>query len=91
MTVFEGGIRVPAVIKWPQHIPAGSVSEQMMSVMDVFPTLADASGVPMKNEKPLDGENFWPLKQQTKLHCRLKGDNLVEEVEITLQKLREMQ
>lgn len=73
MTVFEGGIRVPAVIKWPGNIPAGSVSEQLMSVMDVFPTLANASGVTMKNTKPLDGLNVWPLTEQTEFKAR-NGD-----------------
>ena len=61
MTVFEGGIRVPAVIRWPKGIEAGSASQQVLSVTDVFPTLSTAAGVAAKNSKPLDGVDAWPL------------------------------
>ena len=44
MTVFEGGLRVPAVIRWPERILPGSESHQILSVMDVYPTLASARG-----------------------------------------------
>ena len=57
---FEGGIRVPAVIRWPQRIAAGVRLEQMMTVMDVFPTLAAAAGIPTGADKKLDGMNLWP-------------------------------
>jgi arylsulfatase A-like enzyme len=61
MTVFEGGLRVPAAIRWPARIEAGSESHQLISVMDVFPTLAAAAGVESANRKPLDGRSVWPL------------------------------
>ncbi|MFP6662826.1 MAG: sulfatase-like hydrolase/transferase [Deltaproteobacteria bacterium] len=57
---FEGGIRVVSLLRWPAKLPAGSSFESIMSVMDVFPTLAAAAGVPMKTEKKLDGRNLWP-------------------------------
>jgi arylsulfatase A-like enzyme len=43
-TVFEGGFRVPAVIRWPGHVPAGKVENGLMSGLDWFPTLMAASG-----------------------------------------------
>jgi len=73
MTVFEGGIRVPAVILWPGQIPAGTESHQLISVADVFPTLASAAGIETKNLKPLDGKAVWPIAAGSKFEAR-KGD-----------------
>jgi arylsulfatase A-like enzyme len=57
-TTFEGGIRVPAVMRWPGVLKPG-VSSQVMTVLDVFPTLADAAGVGTRNKLPFDGRNLW--------------------------------
>jgi arylsulfatase B len=59
-SVFEGGIRVPAFIRWPGKLASGRVSQQVMTVLDVFPTLAEAAHVPVLSSKPLDGKNLWP-------------------------------
>ena len=56
---FEGGIRVVAALRWPGKVKAGSRFESVMSVMDVFPTLAGAAGVEMGNTFELDGRNLW--------------------------------
>lgn len=61
VTTWEGGIRVPAAMRWPGRLKAGSVSRQMMAVWDYFPTLAAAAGVPTGTTQPLDGKNLWPL------------------------------
>ena len=58
LETFEGGIRVNAIMRWPRSIPAGSETQQTISVMDVFPTLAAASGIEMHNEKKIDGMNI---------------------------------
>ena len=60
---FEGGIRVVSLLRWPAAIKPGTVSEQIMHVFDVFPTLAAAAGVEMQNKKQLDGEDMWPAIQ----------------------------
>ena len=57
---YDGGIRVPALIKWPGVIPAGIRIDQMITVMDLFPTLAAAAKVPVLSKFELDGLNFWP-------------------------------
>jgi arylsulfatase A-like enzyme len=57
---FEGGIRVVAALRWPGVIAAGSEMDQVMSVMDVFPTLAAAAGIETRNRRELDGRNMWP-------------------------------
>ncbi len=57
---FEGGIRVVATMRWPGKIPAGRKLESIMSVMDLFPTLAEATGVEAGNTRKLDGRSLWP-------------------------------
>jgi len=59
-TAFEGGLRVPAVIRWDGHLKAGTISKQVGYVVDVFPTLAGAAGVKPLNKLPFDGKNLWP-------------------------------
>lgn len=57
---FEGGIRVVSVIRWPERIPSGRKMDQIMTIMDVFPTLAEAAGIKTGNTKTLDGRSLWP-------------------------------
>jgi arylsulfatase A-like enzyme len=66
---FEGGIRVVSLIRWPGVIEANSRVESIISVMDVFPSLAAAAGVPIEGSRKLDGRNMWPAiadKKKTK-------------------------
>lgn len=44
--MYDGGIRVPMIVRWPGHIEAGSVSDAVWAFWDVLPTLADVAGVP---------------------------------------------
>ncbi len=55
---YEGGIRVVAAIRWPAILEAGSQYNSIMSMMDVFPTLAAAAGITPENIQPLDGKDF---------------------------------
>ena len=59
-STFEGGLRVPAVMRWPGRLPAGGVSPQLITVMDIFPTFCAAAGIAPRNRFPLDGRNLWP-------------------------------
>lgn len=52
--VFEGGIRVPALVRWPGEIPAGSVVDAPTAAEDVLPTLLEVAGLAHEG-KPLDG------------------------------------
>ena len=54
-TNWEGGWRVPAFIRWPGHIPAGSVANGLVSHQDMLPTLLAAAGEPEIKEKLLSG------------------------------------
>ncbi len=69
MTCFEGGQRVPAVIKWPGKIPAGSTCSAMALSMDLHPTLAHIAGAELKPAVSLDGTNIidlWTAKEGAK-------------------------
>jgi arylsulfatase A-like enzyme len=54
-TVFEGGFRVPAIIRWPGHVKPGSVENGIISGLDWLPTLAHAAGNPDITNQLLKG------------------------------------
>ena len=57
--LYEGGTRVVALANWPGHIPAGTVVDQPMQIVDMYPTLAAVAGASTAKTKPLDGMNMW--------------------------------
>ena len=59
--MYEGGIRVPAVIEWPARIPAPRVSDVNAVTSDILPTLAALIGRTVRADRPLDGINLLPL------------------------------
>jgi arylsulfatase len=56
-TGFEGGLRTPAMVRWPGKIPAGFVTDEIISVLDVYPTLANLVGERERipDDRPIDG------------------------------------
>ena len=73
-TCWEGGFRVPAVVRWPGKIPAGKVVNGIVSHMDWMPTLLAAAGVPDVKEKLLKG--YKAGKKKFKVH--LDGYNMLD-------------
>ena len=64
-SVYEGGLRVPAIIEWPQEIPTPRVTKYPAVVMDIFPTIADVVGLPEASFiQPQDGLSLRPLFKQ---------------------------
>ena len=63
-SIWEGGIRVPALLKWPGRIPAGRTSSQVGIVMDLTATILAATNSPVPPEARLEGMNLLPLLQQ---------------------------
>ena len=57
-TVLEGGFRVPAIIRWPGHVPAGKVENGVISGLDWFPTLLAAAGNPNIGEELKQGKKL---------------------------------
>ena len=60
-TVWEGGIRVPTIIRWPGRIPAGRVSGQVGITMDLTASILAATGTPVAAAARLDGINLVPV------------------------------
>jgi len=60
ITMFEGGLRVPMMIKWPSKITAGTVVDTPVAHIDVMPTLAAAAATQSKAAE-IDGVNLLPL------------------------------
>jgi arylsulfatase A-like enzyme len=59
-TMFEGGPRVPFIIRWPGRIPAGRVSSEIASTIDLLPTIAGWTGAPLP-KLPIDGLDLGPF------------------------------
>lgn len=59
-TIFEGGVRVPCVAKFPSRIPAGTVCSEPAMTIDLLPTIARLIGADLPDRK-IDGLNIWPL------------------------------
>jgi arylsulfatase A-like enzyme len=59
--LWEGGIRVPAIVRWPGVIPAGRSTDQPAITMDWTATILGASDTPSDPAYPLDGENLLPV------------------------------
>ena len=69
-SVYEGGIRVPCLLRWPGQLPAGSTSQQPTCAQDLYPTLAAAVGVELTESHRLDGKNVWPAIVAEKAEAR---------------------
>lgn len=60
-TYYEGGIRVPMFIRWPEVVEAGRTCDIPVSGVDLFPTFCEMLGVDLPKEQPLDGVSLLPL------------------------------
>ncbi|KAF7468194.1 N-acetylgalactosamine-6-sulfatase [Marmota monax] len=69
-TTFEGGMRVPAIAWWPGHIPAGQVSHQLGSIMDLFSTSLSLAGLKPPRDRAVDGLDLLPAILQGQLMDR---------------------
>ncbi len=59
-TTFEGGIREPTIVRWPGHVPAGTVCDEFAATIDVLPTFAKLIGAELPKHK-IDGLDIAPL------------------------------
>ena len=58
---YEGGVREPFIVYWKGHIPAGSVITDVMSNLDVLPTLAEWTNAALPSGRTLDGQSIVPV------------------------------
>jgi arylsulfatase A-like enzyme len=60
-TTWDGGHRVPCVVRWPGKVPAGSECSELCGTIDVLPTLAKLAGSDAPGDRIVDGRDIWPL------------------------------
>jgi arylsulfatase A-like enzyme len=60
-TTDEGGLRVPALMRWPAKIKPGLIIGEIAGAIDLLPTLAGLADVPLAVDRPLDGRDLSPL------------------------------
>ncbi|XP_016075264.1 PREDICTED: arylsulfatase E [Miniopterus natalensis] len=65
---WEGGIRVPGIVRWPRVLPAGQVIHEPTSLMDVFPTVVQLGGGKVPEDRVVDGRDLLPLLLGTARH-----------------------
>jgi arylsulfatase A-like enzyme len=60
-TTYEGGMRVPCVMRWPARIKPGQVCRQVAATVDLLPTFAGIVGAQIPADRPIDGLDITPL------------------------------
>ncbi|GMU20453.1 MAG: sulfatase [Phycisphaerae bacterium] len=65
-SLFDGGSHVPAIVRWPGHVPEKQTRDQLAIEMDVFPTVADVTGAKPPAGRTLDGRSWVPLFEDPK-------------------------
>jgi arylsulfatase A-like enzyme len=60
-SVFEGGMRVPCLMRWQGKIPPGRVSSELCATIDLLPTVARLAGGKLPAARVRDGKDIWPL------------------------------
>ena len=56
--MYEGGLRVPFMVRWPGKLPAGKQYDHRISTLDILPSCLQAAGIAMKGKQDLDGTSF---------------------------------
>lgn len=59
-TDFEGGIRVPCIMRWPDVIPPGSTNSQITGIIDLLPTFCELTGAAVPTDRTIDGRSLVP-------------------------------
>ncbi len=62
---YEGGIRVPLIVRWPGVVKPGTTCDVPVTSVDFFPTMMEIAGVPLPTDRPIDGQSIVPLLKQT--------------------------
>lgn len=63
--LYEGGVRVPWMVRWPGVVKPGTICDTPVITMDVFPTVLAAAGVAIGKEEKIDGLDIRPLLEQS--------------------------
>lgn len=57
--LYEGGIRVPLIVRWPGHVPEGAVNRSLVNSPDFYPTLLEMTGLDLLPSQHVDGTSVW--------------------------------
>ena len=61
-TMWEGGVRVPCIVRWPSGgVPANVVNDEFLTSLELFPSLTEATSTNRKDQITLDGMDWWPV------------------------------
>ena len=81
-SLYEGGIRIPALLSWPGHIPGDQVIDEVGAAMDIFPTFLRQAGVDVRDYE-VDGSDIWQMVTEqapsphTDVYWELEGQTAV--------------
>lgn len=64
-SLYEGGVRVPLIIRWPGHVEPGSVCSTPVCSVDLYPTMTELAGIDDRDDVEVDGVSLVPLLKQT--------------------------
>ncbi|MBD3350941.1 MAG: sulfatase-like hydrolase/transferase [Candidatus Lokiarchaeota archaeon] len=62
--VYEGGIREPLIIKWPNKIKANVETDIPITTPDIYPTILECCGIPLRPKQHIDGQSFYPILER---------------------------
>lgn len=63
--MYEGGVRVPLMVRWPGVVKEGTASREVVAAIDVYPTLLDMLGLPKPAQQTIDGVSIVPALKQS--------------------------
>jgi len=63
-SLFDGGIRVPALLSWPARIPPKQVIREVGAHMDILPSVCEAAGIAVPSDRAIDGRSVLPMTTQ---------------------------
>ena len=66
-TSWEGGVRVPCILRWPTRVPANQVRPGISCLMDLFTSCVELSDVKLPDDRPIDGKDLVPFLQDPSL------------------------
>jgi len=69
--LWDGGIRVPGIMHWPGYIKPGSISKIPVSAVDILPTICQVTGIPLPDNRIVDGTNILPVFEGKEIQRRM--------------------
>ncbi len=66
-TVYDKGVHIPFILKWPGQVKAGSTCSELISLVDFLPTFAEIGNVKLENDAQIDGYSFAPVLKGEKI------------------------